>query len=254
MRILAVANQKGGVGKTTTAVNLAALWATRARVLLIDADPQGNATSAVGLQEMPQNTLAEVLQQRCHISQAIVSTGHGGLDLLGSDLGLAAVEAEEVSTDVLAKALKDVQLGYDLVVIDCPPSLGRLTLNAMTAAERILVPVKPGRFSAKGLEQLFTLVESLKLRGVNPGLRVLGIVYNEAQVNTNLFRAIDELLRANFQEFLFDTIIPGNVRIGESQMAGQPVNFYDPGCKGAEAFMQLAGEVLTKWDRVARLR
>lgn len=252
-RVIAIANQKGGVGKTTAAINLAAVFASRIPTLLVDMDPQGNSTEGVGIKEGDVRfTVAEVLSGECNAKEAILRTSFGQLAVLPSDIGLAAAEGADLDPRSLARALDELGDEYRMVIVDCPPSLGKLTINALAAADRVLVPVKPGRFSLKGLQQLFGLVESLRLRGVNPGLRVLGIFYNEVQSNTNLFRAIDGVLRKSYGELLLETLVPSNVKIGESQIVGEPVVTYDRSSRGYEAYLNLAREVIEKWDRVVR--
>jgi|SRR5690606_28062128 len=253
MRVLAVASQKGGVGKTTTAVNLAALWATESRVLLVDMDPQGNATAGVGVAEGDLTlTVAEVLTGECTASEALIDTGFGNLMLLPADVGLARLEADNLPVGALAEALRPLAGVFDMVVIDCPPSLGRLTLNALAAAERILIPVKAGRFSLKGLQQLLDAAESLRLRGVNSKLRPLGVFFNEAQPHTNLYQTVKEALTRSYGALLLETFVPVNVRLGEAQVVGEPITVYDPRASGAEAYARLAKEVLNRWPEIAR--
>jgi len=164
-RILAIASQKGGVGKTTASINLAAIWAEQARVLLIDLDPQGNATAGLGVTDY-NYTAADILAGDCKPQEAIIKTGYGDLYIIPADINLAAMEAGALAPNKLAETMKKEAGNYDLIVIDCPPSLGKLTLNALTLAERVLVPLKPGSFAIQGLNQLAGVVESLRLRRV----------------------------------------------------------------------------------------
>ncbi len=249
-KVLAIASQKGGVGKTTASINLAATWAEQARVLLIDLDPQGNATSGLGVRY--DLTIAEVLSGECKAREAIVKTGYGDLDIIPADINLVTLEGGELPPDRLLEVIKRELRHYDLVVIDCPPSLGKLTLNALTMAERVLVPLKPGSFAIQGLNQLAGVVESLRLRGINNKVRILGFFYNEGQTRTQLYKTLDQAIRGSYGNLLLDTAIPLNIKLNEAQLVGEPVNIYDRTSKGAEAYRELAGEVLGKWQTVVR--
>ncbi|MGE5416804.1 MAG: ParA family protein [Acidobacteriota bacterium] len=246
-KTLAVASNKGGVGKTTIAINVASIWGSSSKVLLVDLDPQRNSTMGVGLKSTPENTVAEVLQGKCKASDAIVSTGFGSLSIMPSSVRLASLETEDLKLNKLADALTSVEHKYDTIVIDCPPSLGRLTINGLVASDRLLVPVKPGLFSLAGLQQVFGLVDALKNNRMNRNLKVLGLVYNEAPLRTNAFKLIDADLRDSYGKMLLSSFIPSNIKIVESQMQGKPINHYDTNSTGYLAFSVLAAELLRKW-------
>lgn len=248
MRILAVANQKGGVGKTTTSINLAALWALRARVLLVDLDPQGNASTGLQVPGEEQDfTITEVFAKQCTLSQATYPAPQDNLFVVPADVGLAPFGASDLTSDSLQRYLGEVKDQYDFAILDCPPSLGHLTINAFAAAHRVLIPLRAGHFSLKGLQQLFHLVENLKDRGINEEVQILGLFYNEAQKRTNLFQTVDRALRQAYGSYLMETTIPTNVRIGEAQLVGEPIHMYDDKARGFEAFVDLAQEVLQRW-------
>ncbi len=248
MKSIALTNQKGGVGKTTASINLASLWAGKSRVLLVDMDPQGNSSSGVGVfPKEVQWTVADVLEEKCSIQKAVKKAGFGRLSILPAHVGLAGLEADSLPIDSLKKQLARVRGDFDFVVVDCPPSLGRLTLNVLAAVERVLVPIKAGQFSITGLEQLFLTVVRLRLREVNPDLGVLGLFYNEAQPHTKLHQMIDRVLREAYSSLLLEAYIPRNVHLGEAQVVGEPINFFDPAARGYKAYLQLAEEVLQKW-------
>lgn len=218
---------------------------------LIDMDPQGNATAGVGVTDY-ELTIAEVLRGKCKGQDAIIKTDHGELYIIPADIGLAALEAGPLDPLKLSQALKKTAEQFNMIVIDCPPSLGILTLNGLAAADRVIVPVKPGRFAIQGLNQLAAVVESLRLRGVNTRVRILGFFYNESQPRTQLFKSLDQLLRENYGPFLMASSIPANTRLNEAQVVGEPINIYDDRSKGAEAYRGLSEEVLGKWQNVAR--
>ncbi len=249
MKTITITNQKGGVGKSTTAINLAAIWAHVGKVLLVDMDPQGNATTGSKTSKRDL-TIAEVLMKECSIFDAIQKSPHG-YDVIGADQGLAAV-AEKMKILVLKEVLADVQNNYDLCIIDCQPSLSRLPLTALAAAERVLIPVLPGAFSLEGLEALTDAIRQIK-EATNPGLQVLGIFYNFTNPKTIVHKAADDFVQAAYPGLLLESMVPINVKINEAQAFQEPIVNYDKRAQGTEAFKQLAHEVLVKWERAENL-
>lgn len=250
-RIIAVANQKGGVGKTTTAVNTAACLAEAgAEVLLIDLDPQCNATSGLGVEaESPERSVYGVLGGRHSPSEVTLRTAIDHLRVLPAcpDLAGAVVELAEVDNTefVLRYALHGHLKPYDYVFIDCPPSLGVLTVNGLTAAEEVLVPVQAEYYALEGLAQLLETVDLVRSR-LNPTLTLLGVVVTMLDGRTRLGREVAAEVRTHLGRQAFETVIPRNVRLGEAPSFGKPISRYDPACAGSDAYFDLAKEVVSR--------
>ncbi|TMD06410.1 MAG: ParA family protein [Chloroflexi bacterium] len=250
-RIMAVVNQKGGVGKTTTAINLAASMAELGRqVVLIDLDPQANSTSGLGFDVRRQRlNVYHLLAGEAVIDDVAVATSVPGLHLVPSHVSLAGGEIElalvEDRERRLQLALRELSGGFGHVLIDCPPSLGLLTLNALTAAHEVLIPVQCEYYALEGLGHLLYTMELVRER-LNPGLRLAGILMTQLDSRTTLGWDVVQEVRRAYPEKIYETLIPRNVRLSEAPSHGQPVTEYDPNCRGAQAYRQLAKEVLSR--------
>ena len=248
-RTIVIANQKGGVGKTTTAVNLSACLADMGRrVLLLDIDPQGNATSGMGIEKKGLETsVYEVLTGAAAAQEAILPTAVERLSLLPSSIDLAGAEIELVSLvareTVLARALEPVRQDYDFIIIDPPPSLGLLTINALSAADQVLVPIQCEFYALEGLSQLINTVMLVK-KHINARLEIEGVVLTMFDSRTNLSVQVQEEVRKFFAGRVHRAVIPRNVRLGEAPSYGLPISRYDASCVGAQAYQKLAREVL----------
>ena len=248
-RIIAVANQKGGVGKTTTAINLSACLAELGKkILVIDLDPQGNTTSGFGIaKDEQEKTVYEVLIGDCTAQEAILHNVEENLDLLPSNVNLSGAEIELIGIDrkefVLRDQLESVRNQYDFILIDCPPSLNMLTVNAMTTANSVLVPIQCEYYALEGLSQLIYTINLVKER-LNPELEMEGVVFTMYDARTNLSLQVVEHVKNNLQQNIYKTIIPRNVRLAEAPSHGMPITQYDPKSAGAESYRLLAEEVI----------
>ncbi len=250
-RILALSNQKGGVGKTTTAINLAtALAAVGMRVLVLDMDPQGNASTGFGIErEERERSIYDVLLWEAELLEAVVPTGIPNLDIVPSTIDLSGAELELVDLDRrshrLADALARGAGDYDYIMIDCPPSLNLLSLNAMVAADAVLVPLQCEFFALEGLSLLMKTIERVKTT-LNPDLEIQGIVLTMYDRRNSLSEQVARDVRAHLGDKVYETTIPRNVRISEAPSHGKPALIYDYRCSGSEAYMRLASELLRK--------
>ena len=256
MNRIAVANQKGGVGKTTTAINLAtALAAIGWRVLLVDLDPQGNASTGLGVtQSQRQRSSYDVLIGSATVPDAVVATRVPRLDLLPATVDLSGAEVEMVTLEDRAhrldRALDAASARWDICLIDCPPSLGLLTVNALVAAKNVLVPLQCEFFALEGLSQLLQTVERIRA-AFNPELSILGVALTMFDRRNNLSQAVAEDVRACLGDVVFDTIVPRNVRLSEAPSHGLPALIYDLKCPGSEAYVRLARELIGRLPQVA---
>lgn len=252
-RIIAVANQKGGVGKTTTTINLSAYLAELGKkVLTIDIDPQGNTTSGLGLDKNSiENTIYELMLGQCNINECMKDSIMENLYVIPSNVDLAAAEIELIGINekeyIMKKAVDSIKDNFDFILIDCPPSLNMLTVNAMTTADTVLVPIQCEYYALEGLSQLIRTINLVKTR-LNPELEIEGVVFTMYDARTNLSLQVVENVKANLKQAIYKTIIPRNIRLAEAPSHGLPINLYDAKSAGAESYRLLAEEVINRGE------
>lgn len=252
-RIIAIANQKGGVGKTTTTINLSAYLAELGKkVLTIDIDPQGNTTSGLGLDKSAiENTVYELMLGQCEIKDCMQQSIMDNLFVIASNVDLAAAEIELIGINekeyIMKKAVDSIRDDFDFILIDCPPSLNMLTVNAMTTADTVLVPIQCEYYALEGLSQLIRTINLVKNR-LNPELEIEGVVFTMYDARTNLSLQVVENVKVNLKQAIYKTIIPRNIRLAEAPSHGLPINLYDPKSAGAESYRLLAEEVIHRGE------
>lgn len=252
-RVIAVANQKGGVGKTTTAINLSACLAEKGqKVLAIDMDPQGNMTSGLGIdKDEVEKNIYDLMIGQAGVDEVLQKEAIENLDVIPTSIDLSAAEIELIGVDdkefIIRNAVQPIKDDYDYIIIDCPPSLSMLTINAMTTADSVLVPIQCEFYALEGLSQLIYTIDLVKDR-LNPNLKMDGVVFTMYDARTNLSLQVIENVRENLNQKIYNTIIPRSVRLAEAPSYGLPINIYDRKSTGAKAYRALAEEIIEKGD------
>ena len=250
-RTIAIANQKGGVGKTTTAINLSACLAEKGKkVLAVDMDPQGNMTSGLGVdKDSVENTIYNLIIGEAKMEEVLIKDVLENLDIIPTNIDLSGAEIELLDVEekeyIVRNEIDKIKDNYDFIIIDCPPSLSMLTINAMTTADSVLVPIQCEYYALEGLSQLIHTVELVRDR-VNPKLTIEGVVFTMYDARTNLSLQVVENVKDNLEQTIYKTIIPRNIRLAEAPSYGIPINKYDPKSAGAESYLRLADEVIDK--------
>lgn len=253
-RIIAVANQKGGVGKTTTAINLSSCLAEKGKkVLVIDMDPQGNTTSGLGVDKNAlENTIYEMIIGECQLEECLLENVFDNLSLIPANVNLSGAEIELMDIEgkeyIVRGQVYTIRDNYDFIIIDCPPSLSMLTVNAMTTADSVIVPIQCEYYALEGLSQLMHTITLVKKR-LNPDLNMEGVVFTMYDARTNLSLQVVENVKNNLNQNIYKTIIPRNIRLAEAPSHGMPINLYDSKSAGSESYKLLAEEVIHKGDR-----
>ena len=252
-RVIAVANQKGGVGKTTTAINLSACLAEKGqKVLAIDMDPQGDMTSGLGIdKDEVEKNIYDLMIGQVGVEEVLQKEAIENLDIIPTSIDLSAAEIELIGVDdkefIIRNAIAPIKDNYDYIIIDCPPSLSMLTINAMTTADSVLVPIQCEYYALEGLSQLIHTIDLVQQR-LNPNLLIEGVVFTMYDVRTNLSNQVVENVRNNLDAKIYDTLIPRNIRLAEAPSYGLPINLYDSKSAGAESYRLLAKEVIDRKD------
>ena len=252
-RVIAVANQKGGVGKTTTAINLSACLAEKGqKVLAIDMDPQGNMTSGLGIdKDEVEKNIYDLMIGQVGVEEVLQKEAIENLDIISTSIDLSAAEIELIGVDdkefIIRNAIAPIKDNYEYIIIDCPPSLSMLTINAMTTADSVLVPIQCEYYALEGLSQLIHTVELVKER-LNPILKIEGVVFTMYDARTNLSLQVVENVKENLQQNIYKTIIPRNIRLAEAPSYGMPITRYDKRSAGAESYRRLAEEVIHRGE------